>query len=155
MVVKRKQHLPRLTNPLALTLLVLAVGGCASGPQRHLLPDEGPTTKDVYENHLMNSGKEELRQKQEFRALNGAMQAPRDIDMSRWTRTVENEMTLKFPRIPNAELFGYVFPHLSTNGHPIPGYSTSFPLYETYHYALPGEVAPVEPGIKGTTHYDR
>ena len=129
----------------AALLLTLMLGGCASGPQQRLLPDEGPTTKEVYENHLMGGEERQRRQEQEFGRFNGAMQAPRDIDASRWSRTVENEMTLKFPRIPNTELQGYVFPHLSTNGHPIPGYSTTFPLYETYHYALPGEVAPVEP----------
>ncbi len=140
----RKRPLLRLTN-LVVAMAAVVMGGCASGPQQRLLPDEGPTTKEVYEGHLMNSSDQELRRKSEFQRYQRAMQVSRDADLSRWTRTIDNEMALRFPRIPNTELHGYVFPHLSTNGHPIPGYSTSFPLYETYHYALPGEVVPVEP----------
>jgi conjugative transfer region lipoprotein (TIGR03751 family) len=36
----------------------------------------------------------------------------------------------------------YVFPHLAgTERTPVPGYATTFPLYEGVEYALPGEVA--------------
>ena len=35
----------------------------------------------------------------------------------------------------------YVFPHLAgTERVPVPGYATTFPLYERIEYALPGEV---------------
>jgi len=46
---------PRAVRPgLALALaLALGLAGCASGPrERDLLPDEGPTTLEVYERHL-------------------------------------------------------------------------------------------------------
>ena len=35
-----------------------------------------------------------------------------------------------------------VFPHLAKGRYPVPGYATVFPMYESVHYALPGEVAP-------------
>jgi conjugative transfer region lipoprotein (TIGR03751 family) len=35
----------------------------------------------------------------------------------------------------------YVFPHLAgAERVPVPGYATTFPLYERIEYALPGEV---------------
>jgi hypothetical protein len=36
----------------------------------------------------------------------------------------------------------YVFPHLASDERvPVPGYVTSFPMYERVEYALPGEVS--------------
>jgi conjugative transfer region lipoprotein (TIGR03751 family) len=35
----------------------------------------------------------------------------------------------------------FVFPHLAGEaGVPVPGYATTFPMYERAEYALPGEV---------------
>jgi integrating conjugative element protein (TIGR03752 family) len=56
-----------------------------------------------------------------------------------WTRTAEDEIAARFPRLPNPTLVLYVYPHLTAEGHPVPGYATSFPLYEGVEYALPGE----------------
>jgi len=52
------------------------------------------------------------------------------------------EMVQRFVRLPNPDLVMYVAPHLSgTARHPVPGYSTVFPMYESIEYALPGEVS--------------
>ncbi len=59
-----------------------------------------------------------------------------------YTREVNNELSVHFPRLPNPTIILYVFPHLSLDGTPVPGYSTTFPLYESVEYALPGEVVP-------------
>ena len=49
---------------------------------------------------------------------------------------------MSFPRLPNPSLVMYVFPHLAgAERTPVPGYATTFPLYERVEYALPGEVA--------------
>ena len=57
-----------------------------------------------------------------------------------YTRSVFNELDVLFPRLPNPTIVMYVFPHLSQEKTPIPGYSTTFPLYERDHFALPGEL---------------
>ena len=59
-----------------------------------------------------------------------------------YTRDAYNELDTRFPRLPNPILIMYVFPHLSGELTPIPGYSTMFPLYEHPVYALPGETQP-------------
>lgn len=60
-------------------------------------------------------------------------------DLAGYTRTAHNELTLKFPRLPNPEMVLYVFPHLAGDA-PVPGYATTFTLYPKTEYALPGEV---------------
>jgi conjugative transfer region lipoprotein (TIGR03751 family) len=65
-----------------------------------------------------------------------------DKDLAGYTRNASNEIKQLFPRLPNPEIVLYVFPHINSKGRPIPGYSTSFLLYEKDEYALPGEVAP-------------
>ena len=51
-----------------------------------------------------------------------------------------SELDVQFPRLPNPMIILFVFPHLSAEQTPVPGYSTMFPLYETVHFALPGEL---------------
>lgn len=60
-------------------------------------------------------------------------------DLTAYVRTVHNELGVRFPLLPNPSLVLFVFPHLVDNV-PIPGYATTFHLYEKNHYALPGEV---------------
>ena len=57
-----------------------------------------------------------------------------------YTRDAYSEIENLFPLLPNPMLLMYVFPHLSRDGTPVPGYTTAFPLYERRHYALPGEI---------------
>ena len=59
-----------------------------------------------------------------------------------YTRDAYTELDIRFPRLPNPILIMYVFPHLSGELTPVPGYSTMFPLYEHPVYALPGETQP-------------
>jgi len=57
-----------------------------------------------------------------------------------YTRTAANELELLFPRVPNPDIYIYVYPHLaSAERVPVPGYTTAVPLYERVEYALPGE----------------
>ena len=63
-------------------------------------------------------------------------------DLAAYTRDAANEIQQLFPRLPNPELVLYVFPHLTPKGRPVPGYTTSFLMYEKDEYALPGEIAP-------------
>ena len=64
-----------------------------------------------------------------------------------YTRDAYNEIETTFPRLPNPTLVMYVFPHLATEERvPVPGYATTFPMYERVEYALPGEVPSVVAG---------
>lgn len=55
-------------------------------------------------------------------------------------RTQGTELQNRFPFIPNPSINLFVYPHLSKDGHPIPGYTTIFNLFEKNHYALPNEI---------------
>ena len=59
-------------------------------------------------------------------------------DLATYTRTANNELEVLFPLLPNPKIVLYVFPHIA-EGVPVPGYATSFSLYEKDHYALPME----------------
>lgn len=48
------------------------------------------------------------------------------------------ELQQAFQQVPNPEILGYVYPHLSGNL-PVPGYYTVFPLRDGSHYAQAGE----------------
>ena len=66
-------------------------------------------------------------------------------DAESWARTATNELEFLFPRLPNPDVYLYVFAHLATASRvPVPGYTTAVPLYDRMEYALPGEVAEVE-----------
>lgn len=61
-------------------------------------------------------------------------------DTSEYSQTIKNEVEQTFPTLKNPFLVMYVFPRLNTkDGTPIPGYWTTFPLYDKVEFALPGE----------------
>lgn len=63
-----------------------------------------------------------------------------DRDLHGYTRDVAREIDSIFKRLPNPTLVMYVYPHLAgQNAVPIPGYSTTFTMYERTEFALPGE----------------
>jgi len=116
---------------LPSTLLILSA--CATEPL--VLPDEGPTSKEVYEG-VGGMSASPVGNGQ----LNPHDVLPYEPHQTAWSREQSNELEQLFPLIPNRQIKGYVFPHLTSRGHPVPGYTTGFYLYEEQHYALPGEV---------------
>lgn len=117
-------------NRFMILLLCVVLTGCANQPPKAL--SEGPTMREVLDQHLGGSG-----------ALNGPIQRlgyPDIDDMDGYTRDAFNETRNLFPRLPNPDLCFYIYPHLSQESLPVPGYSSCIPLYEGNHYALPGEV---------------
>jgi conjugative transfer region lipoprotein (TIGR03751 family) len=64
-------------------------------------------------------------------------------DLAGFTREAATEITTRFPRVPNPTLVMYVYPHLAGEL-PVPGYTTTFPLWESAPYALPGETLTTE-----------
>jgi conjugative transfer region lipoprotein (TIGR03751 family) len=66
---------------------------------------------------------------------------PGEADLAGYTREAADEIEARFARLPNPTLVMFIFPHLAGNDAvPVPGFATSFPMYERTHYALPGEV---------------
>jgi len=117
-------------------LVLMFLSGCAH--KTVLLPDTGPTSLAVY-------NQAETSHTQGIHPIGNQPWAAADIApyrsaVSGYARTVETELDQHFPHIPNRVIQGYVFAHLSDSGYPVPGYTTAFPLYETHHFALPGEV---------------
>ena len=60
-------------------------------------------------------------------------------DLSSYTRSAATELTTRFPRVSNPTLVMFVFPHIVGGDMPVPGYVTTFPLWDNAPYALPGE----------------
>jgi conjugative transfer region lipoprotein (TIGR03751 family) len=124
---------------LAIASISLVLGGCA-GTKESVLPQDGPPMEAIYDAHMRELGA------QDQTVVRGALGARRinsgDEDLDGYTREAFNELDVTFPRLPNPSLVMYVFPHLAgAERTPVPGYTTTFPLYERVEYALPGEVA--------------
>lgn len=120
----------RISSAIGLISMSL-LSGCSTTP--NVIPSTGPDTLAVYQGHMATT----QAQPRMHRPLHSDQR-----DLVGYTRDASNEINRTFPRLPNPELVLYVFPHLSPKGRPIPGYSTSFMMYEKDEYALPGEVAP-------------
>ena len=129
--------------PVSWISLALLMGSGCSSVTTAELPQDGPKMQTVYENHFKasgTSGVEGVREQlgtQKGRAIHNG-----ESDLTGYTRTAHSEINALFPRLPNPTLIMYIDPHLTHAGHPVPGYSTAFPMYEVDQYALPGE-API------------
>jgi conjugative transfer region lipoprotein (TIGR03751 family) len=124
---------------LAIASISLVLGGCA-GTKESVLPQDGPPMEAIYDAHMRELGA------QDPTVVRGALGTRRinsgEEDLDGYTREAFNELDVTFPRLPNPSLVMYVFPHLAgAERTPVPGYTTTFPLYERVEYALPGEVA--------------
>ena len=132
------RHSTRTAARASISAAWLLLAGCA-GTKESLLPQNGPTMLEIYQQHFERmetaTAKGAARARLPLRPL-----APEEGDLAGYTRMADTEAQSLFPRLPNPTLVMYVFPHLSTEeGHPVPGYATSFPMYERPQYALPGE----------------
>jgi conjugative transfer region lipoprotein (TIGR03751 family) len=140
--------------------LISALAGCAS--TKSVFPQDAPTMRETYDRHfeglrggarptLDRSGSEGSAPRQpdlEPQNLENSRPEPPPLEdgeaaLAGYTRAAYREIDALFPRLPNPTLVMYVFPHLAgADGVGVPGYATSFAMYERVHYALPGEVAP-------------
>lgn len=127
------EALPRTTLAIAALLL----SGCtALSPRKSPLPSGGPTMTEIYRNHMAVEGANSPRERLPLRG------ADEDDEVSQ-RKVLSHALNNRFERLPNPDLTMHVFPHLAQGRYPVPGYDTVFPMYETVHYALPGEVAPM------------
>ena len=128
--------------PLVLVWTSVLIVGCASTKET-VLPQEGPTMKSIYDQHMVDV------QKPDHRRVIGGQPLPQSgiEHYPGFVREAANEIDKVFPRLPNPTLVMYLFPHLSGSERaPVPGYVTTFPFYETVEYALPGEMSGEVPG---------
>lgn len=120
---------------LLLAIVTVSSVSCSSV---HKLPDEGQDIKQVYDNHISDISET----RSNIKNYAGIARDINDgtIDLGPYTRNQNNELNNLFPLLPNPQLIMYVDPHLSKKGHPVPGYSVPFRLYEKDEYAMPGEI---------------
>lgn len=128
-----------LTTRLFILISISSVlAGCASSKDA-VLPANGPSMKAIYEAHFedMNVASTDGARA----AASSRPPATHDPIFDSYTRDSQTELDTRFPRLPNPTLVMYVFPHLAGPSRvPVPGYSTTFLMYERDEYALPGEV---------------
>ncbi|MBJ7223558.1 MULTISPECIES: TIGR03751 family conjugal transfer lipoprotein [unclassified Brenneria] len=134
------------TKPLAVTLAVAVLAGCATRKE-DLLPHGNRTMQDIWHQEAGDGGTGQVARRQLLDARQQLRRPLSDADVQaaaaeqvRYTRTAANEVRSQFHRLPNPDLLMYVFPHLAgTDPVPVPGYTTVFPLYQRVQYAMPGE----------------
>lgn len=116
---------------IVVVVAVMTLYGCAAPVREQVFDDSGPTTEQVW--HGAGTATELLGDHVGWNP-GGASGA------AAWTRSAENELSALFPELRNPRITLYVFPHLTVDGAPVPGYATFFHLYEgSSHFALPGE----------------
>ena len=128
----------RMTRPFILIWISTWLTACA-GTKDTVLPHHGPTMKEIYDAHFetMNGA---TTDKARFAIGNRTLIEDQN-KLDSYTRASETELDTHFPRLPNPTLVMYVFPHLAGPARvPVPGYSTTFPLYDHTEYALPSEI---------------
>ena len=114
---------------LAVSVLLLISGCVSSGSLTHT--QNAPTMEEIYEAHFFTLAYDE----KDFVFLHD-----RD-DSSHISEVVVENLEQTFPTLKNPFLVMYVYPHLDAeDGTPIPGYWTTFPMYEQIEFALPGEL---------------
>lgn len=127
---------PILTVATGL-ISTLFLGGCATTKDA-VLPQDGKPMKQIYEEHFERIGEQNTdRAREQLKRGPGSSES----NLHSYVRDAHSEINATFPRLPNPTLVMFVFPHLAgPENVPVPGYATSFPMYERVEYALPGEM---------------
>ena len=107
------------------------LAGCVGTAEEEIFDRDGPTTRQVWHGA---GGPGAFPGDAVGRNPGGPAGA------AAWTRSAGNELAVLFPELRNPRIHLYVFPHLTADGAPVPGYVTWFRLYESSRNpALPGE----------------
>ena len=112
-----------------VTLAFLLLSGCmASKPFTQ--SETSMTMQQIYDAHFVNLKYD----------VNEFVFTRSSEDTSASAQAIKDQVRQTFPTLKNPFLVMYVFPSLNTeDSTPIPGYWTTFPLYDTVEFALPGE----------------
>ena len=114
-------------SSLVWTSLLLSACALQEPP---VLQREGPTTLEIYANHMHRTGPVSVKD----------VDVHRDVRLNERSSEPREELQTFPSLLRNPTPHMYVFPHLATSDQvPIPGYWTVFQLYRQNHYALPGE----------------
>ena len=122
---------------LTLGAVVLGLTACASHKDA-VIPQDGPDMATIYATHQRAAGTQR-NPAQQREGLDRPI-ARGTGDLHAYTQQAANEIDPVFPLLPNPQMVMFVFPHLSAEGAPVPGYATVFPMYAIDQYAMPGEV---------------
>lgn len=114
---------------LLMLITAIWISGCATSAPLKEISQSGPSTAELMRHGSSTSTNSSISMNKQLY----------EVNYNDYTRTASNELDMLFPRLPNPVLVMYVYPHLSSAGVPVPGYSTAFKLYESDQYALPGE----------------
>ncbi len=120
----------------SLILLTACSAVTGTAEKDLLLPNDGRATADIMQgkktvkNYYGNGVRADYT---------GEALMPTYQSQSTYTNKHIRELQRDFKRVPNPEIIGYVYPHISDNRMPVPGYFTTFPLYERSHFALSSE----------------
>ena len=132
---------PRILSRLMPFSLALLLAACSSGPT--LLPDEDPTTKEIWQGNYRESSDSGSRIADGGYPVVGSRmtEVGSRTAMSSITGSHFDELNQDFKEVPNPKILGYVYAHYNSTGMAVPGYFTSFRLYKVNHNALMREGA--------------
>lgn len=118
---------------------ILVLNGCASSRP----PQTEKTEAQIYQEAMQQSNTESLqtiRSETSRQMLSVPLSETAADPHDDTAFQAQKRLSEQFPQLPNPETIVYVYPHLGSNGVPVPGYYTRFHLYTENHYALPGEM---------------
>lgn len=125
---------------LTVVLIAISISLLASCATKDtMLPVPEQNMKTVYNRHMQSNGDGVLFDE---RAVLRRPMIEDDVALSNYVRTEKNQLESKFKTLPNPTMYMFVAPHLAADTNvPIPGYLTEFKMWETEHYAMPGEIS--------------
>jgi len=123
-------------NAPFLIAVALSLTACATSKE-DVIPQDGPDMQAIYDTHQRNAGAQ--RNLTTPRAELDRSIAHKAGDLRDFTQQASNEIEQVFVLLPNPQMVLFVYPHLSIEGAPVPGYTTAFPMYAIDQYAMPGE----------------
>jgi conjugative transfer region lipoprotein (TIGR03751 family) len=137
-----------IAGVIASVTMAATLSGCAALLSHESpLPQDGPMMTDIYRNHLRGKADDGADAEGSAPRARLPRRGADEDAVNAQRRALSEPLNNRFERLPNPDLVMHVFPHLSPGRNPVPGYDTTFPMYETVQYAMPGEVAPrYQPG---------
>ena len=137
------------TALLLISLIsVSMLSGCTT-PGKNMLPHGDMTMAQIYRIQMGLAGSAKLQTSGKALATDYTAAAGNRSELvsaipvnAQYTEVAQNQLNSEFKILPNPNIAAYVFPHMSHYGStnvPVPGYTTTFFLYEKNHYAMPGE----------------
>lgn len=120
-------------------ILIIVFGLLLACSKKTPLPKDMASMAQIYDEHTQEVRIKRMDLKDARERISRPLKN-HGVDLDGYTRDAHNEIQDIFPELLNPTLVMYLFPHLGENGAPIPGYSTTFTMYDKAQYALPGEV---------------